>query len=631
MQFPAEPTFGIALGIVCLLVRSYFATLVARKPGPHVTTPFFGFPQARVLGGAFGIFFALNVPTAVLFFILREIPGYNAQELACFMQSGSQLGPGSYIVIILIVWMLIVISMMNRRVTVRHDVAQRFDDMGCLGRATTRSNLSKQSDEEARAEAPAGRPRIAFFPSHAGCWVSPFAKRFAANCQEAPFDVVCLDSYGHKNCDFKDDQWLRCNLALEDSDYRGEATLKVILTDTFTLDIPTNSVDVFVIPTGPNMLFLQLECKTEEERVARLGQILTEVNRVLRPGGRLVSSSMSWHYALWDKAVALSGLSVPAQPEEPVPTWFKKIPFWLRKIVESTRPNPNDPEGHGTGRRGWLPTAVWWTVVPARLHWAAGSGGADGDVIPSLEGEKGRGGGGEEKEGEIATNPPIIFQGSSLADAEETSFFPPGLQFRLVEALVVFNVLCWVALVVALYINLVPLQVPVIMPYSRQVASFVMEVVLLTPPLIIFNADALREAAKTNGLVVPFAVLRNKILRTYGMQRLYFLGVVLFSLLFWIPYLILDYCLIVYGGKSQDDAQRYNFIIGLTISLFFVFGGGRVAAWAAKRLAAKKEADDKAEEEDIIRERSSASSIVELPKPSGDVTRNPLTSPAGRL
>jgi hypothetical protein len=470
----------------------------------------------------------------------------------------------------------------------------------------------------------------------------PFVKRFAANCRGQAFDVVCLDAYGHKNCEFKDDQWLRCNLALEDSDglltrgneKGGAGTLKVILTDNFTLDIPTHSVDVLVIATGASLLFLQLECKTEEEKVARLAQILGEVNRVLRQGGRLVSSTITWHHALWDKAMALSGLTIPVQPEEPVPSWLNRLPFLLRKVVESMRPNPNDPEGHGTGRRGWLPTTVWWTVLPARLHWAAGSGetvvGTKGDVIPSPHKEKGNSEKSEEEEEEeaIPTNAPIIFQGSSLVDAEETSYFPPGLQFRLVEALVVFNVLCWVVLVLLLYYNLVALQVPSIMPYSRQVASFVMEVVLLTPPLIIFNADALREAAKTNGLSVPFTVLRNKILRTFGMQRVYFLGVVFFSLLFWIPYLIFDYCLIVYGGKSQDDVQKYNFIIALAISLFFILGGRRVAAWMAKRMTAKKEADEQAEKEDIIRESSRASSVsVELPKPS--VTHNPITASKG--
>jgi len=265
------------------------------------------------------------------------------------------------------------------------------------------------------------------------------------------------------------------------------------------------------------------------------------------------------------------------------------------------------------------------------VHWAAGSGetvaGTKGDVIPSPHKEKGNSEKSEEEE--IPTNAPIIFQGSTLADAEETSYFPPGLQFRLVEALVVFNVLCWAVLVLLLYYNLVALQVPSIMPYSRQVASFVMEVVLLTPPLIIFNADALREAAKTNGLVVPFAVLRNKILRTFGMQRLYFLGVVFFSLLFWIPYLIFDYCLIVYGGKSQDDAQKYNFIIALAISLFFILGGRRVAAWMTQRITAKKEADEQAEKEDVIRESSRASEIsVELPKPPS-VTHNPITASKG--
>ena len=613
MQFPAEPTLGIVLGIVCLGVRAGLKWLVSRKPGPEVKRPFFGAPQAAVLSQVFGLFFAFNTPTAVLFFIFRSQPGYNSQEFACFLQNGSQLGPGSYITIIIVAWLLYILSMMNRRVAVRHEVVRRFSELGYLrgGRtdAVTIDVDVPQPSSTPAASAAAGRPRIAFVPTHAGCWVYPFVKAFADSCG-GDFDVVCFDNYGHpKLCDLKDDQWLRCNLALEDSDglfaeKTGRATLKVVLTDYFTLDVPSNSIDVVVIPTGASMMVLALDCKTDEEKEERLSQLLTEVNRVLRPGGRLLSSSLFISYKLWDKAVARSGLAVPVQPDEVEPDYVKYLPFVLRKIFKAMRPDPADPEGHGTGRKGWLPKAVWWTALPARLHLAVGTSSTTAASVVAVKGEDfipSPSPSNAAADETIPTNKPIVFQ-SSVADAEEQDFFPPGRQFRLAEALTAFNTLCWVALVLVAWRFMADMQVPTIMPYSRQVSAFVMEVVLLMPPVIIFNADALREAGKTKGLVVPAAVLRNKVLRSWATQRVYFLGVVLFSLLLWAPYLVLDYCLIVYGGKTQEEAQQYNFAIAIAISLFFILGGKRVGAYLARRSRTAVAEEEAAEAEDIKRE-----------------------------
>jgi len=526
------------------------------------------------------------------------------------MQNGDQIGPGSYITIIVVAWLLLIVSLMNRRVTVRHDVARRFNEMGYL------------------TSAPGRRSRIAFLPSHSGCWIMPFVKHFVQNSAEGSADVVCIDNYGDvKFCDLKDDQWLRLNVAIEEKESGlapGAVTLKVFLTDYFTLDLPSNSVDVVVIPTGAGLPILQLACKTEEEKESRLTQILSEVNRVLRPGGRLISTSLTFNSALWEKAVARSGLAVPVQPEEPVPTYLQYLPFVLRRIAKAMRPDPADQNGHGTGRKGWIPTSVWWTVLPARLHMAVGtySGAAHTpaqipsnsiDVIPLPSGSV------SNTDPDVPTNPPIFYK-SSLSDAEELDFFPPGRQFRVAELLTAFNTLCWVAVVVTLWFYMQELQVPSIMPYGRQVSAFVMEIVLLLPPLIIFNFDARREVAKTKGLVIPYAVLRNKVLRTWASQRFYFLTVVLVSLIFWVPYLILDYCLIEYGHKTQEQVQTYNFIISVAISLFFIFGGKRAATYFMQRLKKSKEAEAEAEAEDMQRE--SVATSVELG--SEKATKSPM-------
>jgi len=617
MAVPATPMLSACLVVVSFFARATIQWVELQKPGPGVTEPLFGLVASKIIGKAFGFFMALNIAPAVLYFTFANLnSSYRSQEFACFLQGGSNLGPGEIVTIIMVFYLILMVyagtTMRNKT---RLLMANRFSEAGYLAPA-------KLVNEEAP---PSSRqPRILFLNANSGCWVVPFLKKFHEKVgTDREIDLVCIDNYGHpKFSDQRDDQWLRCNLKLEIEKFKMNADLiklKVFTTDYWTLDLPSNSVDVVVLPTGASLNILRLDCKNPEEQEARLANMLAEVNRVLRPGGQLLSSSMTFLCALWDKAVARSGLEVPVQPEEETPAYVSYLPPLLKKIRSAMTPDPGNAEAHGTGRRGWLPKTVNWTLIPARLHLAIGTNETQrlhiaaptssdtanieqqqatnqeriSDVIPrpSVITE----------DGPLPTNDPIIYQ-NSLSDREERDYFPPGQAFRVADLLTCFNLATYIGFVITAWFYIEEMQVPKILPYGKQVSAFLMSLIQLLPTLLVFNTIELREAAKTKGLLIPPVVLRNKVFRLWSNHRLYFILLALFVLITWAPYVMLDYCLIKYANKTPAETQEYNVYISLAIGLFFMLGGKRFMKWLLTKLQKEKEEEDKAEAEDLQRE-----------------------------
>ena len=560
----------------------------------------------------------------VVFFCFRFInggKGYRQEDFACYLQSGKNFGPGSYLTIISLAYILILLSRMNQRLITRFEMAKIWSDLGFL-KPVTSNGRQKETKKRQR--------RIGFIQTGAGAWVLPFVRHFEENAggdEGNKCEVVCFDNYGHpKLCDYMDDQWLRLNLSL-DGTLGSAGALKVFKTDFMTLDIPSHSLDVVVMPTGANLNIFRADktIKTEEEREARLAQILSEIHRVLRPRGLLLSSTLFFSCPLWERAVARAGFSVPVQPEAPLPRWAALLPKRLRS---SLLPDPSDEDGHGTGRKGWLPKRVFWAVLPARMHVAVATGGpplprsasevgaaggGGSDVIPDAvaaaafeevvdkEGLEEGAEGEEQEEPELPTHGPIVYT-SSLADREELDFFPPGLQFRVAEGLILVNVLSWLGLVFFVWLDLREMQVPAFLPFTRQVCSFFIDIVAFLPMVIYVNAEELRDRAKTRGMLVPVTVLRNAVVRKWLSQRFTFLLSALFILVTWAPYLALDSLLIKVLGKSASEARQVDWAVSLVIALFFIVGGPGIGSWLMRHFKEQQEKEDRAEQEDLARE-----------------------------
>jgi len=207
----------------------------------------------------------------------------------------------------------------------------------------------------------------------------------------------------------------------------------------------------------------------------------------------------------------------------------------------------------------------------------------------------------EEEEQELPTNEPIVYT-SNLADREELDFFPPGLQFRVAEALILVNVISWLGLVFFVWLDLREMQVPTFLPFTRQVCSFFIDIVAFLPMVMYYNAEELREKAKTRGMLVPVTVLRNVVVRKWLSQRFTFILSALFILVTWAPYLALDSFLVKVLDKSASEAREVDWAVSLVIALFFIVGGPSIGSWLARHFKAQQEKEDREEQEDLARE-----------------------------
>lgn len=212
----------------------------------------------------------------------------------------------------------------------------------------------------------------------------------------------------------------------------------------------------------------------------------------------------------------------------------------------------------------------------------------------------------------IPTLPPIVFDPlrRSLVEREENDIFPPGSQFRLVEALVAFRLLLWLLSIAVVWLYLPSFQVFDYLPASRQLVGFFMTLIGVHPILIYFNSAELREAAKTQGVATPPRVLRAKVWRTYWAQRANALLVVLFIAFTWLPYFLLDFYLIKYRGESVESVNQTNTYIDLAIGVSLALGVPRVARYYARLMkenAARAAQEEKADLEREERESASLS------------------------
>ena len=638
--------------MIFLVLRIYLNWQLSQKADKSLTKPEYGLVNGRFLVSLTGIFICLNAPVFLLFVFFRDVEpnamfGFtaedlhdNAREYACYLQDGSNLLPGDYFTIFTILGVLLVVFNRSKLVGARVDFAERCFRLGYLMPPVAREKRSGKSPRVVR---------IAFAQAAAGAWIPPLAKLCveAATSAAVPPDaennggqqpphveVIALDNYGAAYCDQRDDQWLRLNLALDPHfDTCGRATLKVVKTDYFCLDLPSNSVDVFVVPIGAHMHAVTSFKGSKKQKQLFLEGILREALRVLRPGGHLLSSSakvLGKQQEQWEEACEAVGFASVKQPEPDVASWIQCLPERLKLAF---LPNPL---GVGAGKRGWVAEPVYWNVFPAFIHVArkplpdAAIAGAD--FIPPPDGQSEAEGDAEE-DVEIPTAAPMTTvdkSSLSLAEREERDAFPPGRQFRLTEALVALNVLQWLTLVTLVWFEMKFLQVMAFLPFNKQVCSFFISITTATPIVVYINAEELREQAKTNGLLVPQAVLRNKIMRRWGLHRVNFFAMFAGLVLIWLPYFALDAFLIKYQGKSVDEVGDINVAVDVCIAVFFSLGIHKAAKWYWHVIQTSQERFDEEEQADMDRETTVAASAtvsrLHPPNKPSEVSMSPVSS-----
>lgn len=611
-EWPAGPVLSLVISVVFLAIRGRLSYLLSLVPDESkIKEPFYGLTMGSFWRQLCGVFICLNLPSLLLFKIFRDLPAVletpflksNALEFACFNQNGDELGPGDYISILNVLLLLAVLLNTNRRVKTRWTMVDRLGSAGLLAPppCCPASSTSTSTSTHTR--------RIALLPIGSGVWVTPFVKRFCedaaqqASGPKVECDCVCLDNFGAPTSDFLDDSWLRLNLKLDEGGYvPAHTTLKVYAAapDFSSLPLPDDCIDIFVLPTGTHLPAVAALRGREEEQQALLDAVLREIARCLRPGGRVVSSTMKNvgnQQEQWEKACTAAGLEFGSFPEPEIPQWVGYLPMRLRLLFLP------DARGVGTGKHGWLPDHVYWSIFPAYMHSASkplssSSTLGTADVIPPLV------------DVPLPTPPPLLHDAGnrSVSDREDRDWFPPGAQFRLVEGLVLLRLWVWLASIVLVWVYLPHFQVLDFLPYDKQLISFLMSLIGISPILLYFHAEELREAAKSKGLDVSPSVLRAKVWQKVAEQRFTTLLMICFIAITWLPYFTLDCILIKFQGQSVSEVKNVNTYIGVAIGVTLGLGAPRFATYYAKlmrdnaKLAAQQQLEKEQQQEKEERE-----------------------------
>ena len=100
------------------------------------------------------------------------------------------------------------------------------------------------------------------------------------------YEIYCLDDFNSK-FNKESDEWFSVNMNIE-----GYASLINLITSGFkSFPIVDNSMDIIVMPTGNFSQYLyQANNKEEAEKKIIYQSFVNEIHRILRPGGRFIST-----------------------------------------------------------------------------------------------------------------------------------------------------------------------------------------------------------------------------------------------------------------------------------------------------------------------------------------------------
>lgn len=297
------------------------------------------------------------------------------------------------------------------------------------------------------------------------------------------------------------DKWVQANLRVEKlipyTPAEGDvATGNTVITRVERVfwgnkfNIPANSVDLIVFPTGSVMPYLSEVGNDREKHAHRIVNLFNDFYDMLKPGGRFVISNLIFSVGSVERALRASKFGenniniMLADPNDPA----------VKRYEEQIQ---NQPRNFTTLSK-WL----WWSYVPAKMTVAtkavveregeaAGAGAGAGAGLP------GQGVG----QGQMAANgnndEPVASEGNTFRSEEDVKlvrWFPAGKHWRLVEVLIAFTVLMWLGYVILTWQCFAYLELPYFLPFNEQISSLFVSNANLLPFVIYLITARLRNA-----------------------------------------------------------------------------------------------------------------------------------------
>lgn len=391
-------------------------------------------------------------------------------------------------------------------------------------------------------------PRILFLPVLRGMWCPPIIQAFRENIINSKgtshtLQCLAMDSFGSQYCTDTSD-WFEVNMKLE----KVDEYVTTLWTDYKTFPLADASVDVVCMPTGLFLPYISDNNVPEEEITKRKKAVMSEIFRVLKPGGVLLASNIGMFVGAWESLIREQGL-----------------------IGIET-----------------LPDNLWWTYLPAKMTVGFKSHDHSEQVSSATHLST------DVDHTFVITkdNPsPHIIQAKS-----DNMWFPPGRHWRLVEVLCISTLVAWIALILMVWGFMDELQAPSTVPYGVQFAAlFVSNLISL--PIVFFTMFAdLRNVARgfeinrnNSGKTLnksenslpdngspgnlekdqQVASLRTRrILRVYKKQLTYLAYLIgILTWVSWLPYFGLDLVLYKTTSFSLSKIQFINNMVA--IGVFF--------------------------------------------------------------
>lgn len=547
--------------IVLLIIRTYlwYKDLADRAPGDKSNLPnrsSFGIGSVFFLKQLCGLGLAYTFSNTALFFIFYYSQTANSLEYACQVKTG-YIG-------IAIPFFLVLIAVLILGTNKFREVWVRFKFANCIDEFLEKVHW--EDVESSMESKPEDKPiRVLIMSSHRGVWVLPIVKKLVEKYGKG-VEVICLDAYQTK-FNKESDDWIRINMAVDGIDNY----VKILWTDFQSISLPRNFADIVIVPTGNRIPYLRQSLDPEESK-ALLLQFLSNINKVLKPGGRLISSNLVVYQSAW-----INGL----------------IDSSFTEVIN-------------------LPYFLFWSYIPARITICKKSTTIQEvkrNVIPS-----------DESTYTNVTRSTYSVKKMSLQTGHQineytrpTKFFPRGWHWRLVEVLIFVSIVLWALFVIFTWYWLGALAVPTFMPYAQMVSSLFISNSLLLPFTFYVILRKLRKEAQkvddmhnttremsnarldsfdavgpqqfvSSSLLAP-PPLSNEtggnnssynaikmVLRCYLAQGFDVAVIlILYTALGWLPYFVVDVFLISYATVSTSTLSYINTAIGIVVSISFVY------------------------------------------------------------
>lgn len=416
--FPPSIIVYNFFGASFLLIMLYVRACTWSSPSPNSTKQNFGVGAAGVLSLLYSLGMLLTYPFVCVFFIFRAMDhDMKAQEFACQIagwQAGRLIGTS---------FMLVISTLILLFNSLRLRTRFHFT-------ALAAPYLHPVMCEDPKANA--RRPVLVVVGAYRGTWVGPLEAAFKDACAQRALEaeVAALDAYGTDLCP-ESDAWMQHNMAVEGS------RVRIGWTNYATLPFFDSSVDVLVVPLGGKLAYFNHSRESDKTKAGKRARFLQECMRVLRPGGRVLSSNWITDGKAWATAQEQVGFQVST------------LPKW-----------------------------VWFSFIPSQVVVAVKPAGG----VLALPGTQ--------------LEDPLVLAPPGTVDVSMFDTFPPGRQFRMRELFLAFFVVIYVIYVAIVYEFIDKLLFPDFLPWSTSFAALLSGNTTTWPLVIYFVAWDLTRVAR---------------------------------------------------------------------------------------------------------------------------------------